>query len=110
VAHSAQREVEILHDQLLKLFAHPPGGRPLNPRDVVVMVPDIDLFAPAIRAVFGQLPRDDARFIPYGISDLQERGHDALLVALELAGWVRLGQQAKVVMGVLAGAVTSRAP
>ena len=91
VAHSAQREVEILHDQLLEWLAHPPGGRPLHPRDVVVMVPDIELFAPAIRAVFGQLPRDDARFIPYGIADLQDRGHDALLVALE---WLlRLPQQ-----------------
>ena len=56
VAHSAQREVEILHDQLLELLAHPPGGRPLQPRDIVVMVPDIDAFAPAIRSVFGQLP------------------------------------------------------
>ena len=31
VAHSAQREVEILHDQLLEWLAHPPGGRPLPP-------------------------------------------------------------------------------
>jgi exodeoxyribonuclease V gamma subunit len=28
LAHSAQREVEILHDQLLDLLANPPGGRP----------------------------------------------------------------------------------
>jgi len=91
VAHGAQREVEILHDQLLELLAHPPGGRPLQPRDIVVMVPDIDSFAPAIRAVFGQLPRGDARFIPHDIADLEERGRDPLLIALE---WLlRLPQQ-----------------
>ncbi|MDP2004107.1 MAG: exodeoxyribonuclease V subunit gamma [Rubrivivax sp.] len=83
VAHSAQREVEILHDQLLHLLAHPPGGRPLNPRDVVVMVPDIDAFAPAIRSVFGQHTRGHARHIPWGIADQRDRGHHPLLLALE---------------------------
>lgn len=83
VAHSAQREVEVLHDQLLHLFAHPPGGRPLNPRDVVVMVPDVDAFAPAIRSVFGQYGRGHARHIPWGITDQHDRGRHPLLVALE---------------------------
>ena len=91
VAHSAQREVEILHDQLLHLFAQPPGGEPLAPREVVVMVPDIARFAPAIRAVFGALPRGHARHIPWGIADLGARGRHPLLVALE---WLlRLPQQ-----------------
>jgi len=117
VAHSAQREVEILHDQLLHLFAQRPGEarhdafaqaprgrqldlftpapepapgattapreRPLNPRDVVVMVPDIDAFAPAIRSVFGQHARGQARHIPWGIADLRSRGRQPVLVALE---------------------------
>jgi exodeoxyribonuclease V gamma subunit len=83
IAHGAQREVEILHDQLLELLAHPPPGAPLNPRDVVVMVPDIQGFAPAIRSVFGQYARGDARFIPFDIADLQERGNNPLLSALE---------------------------
>ena len=83
IAHSAQREVEIVHDQLLHLLAHPPQGRALNPRDIVVMVPDIDAFAPAIRSVFGQYGRTHARHIPWGIADQRERGHHPLLVALE---------------------------
>jgi exodeoxyribonuclease V gamma subunit len=83
VAHSAQREVEILHDQLLRLFADAPPDAPLNPRDVVVMVPAIDSFAAAIRSVFGQHARGHARFIPWGIADQSERGHHPLLVALE---------------------------
>ncbi len=83
VAHGAQREVEILHDQLLHLLAHPPGGAALAPRDIVVMVPDIETFAPAIRSVFGQHPRGHARHIPWGIADQSERGRQPLLVALE---------------------------
>lgn len=94
VAHSSQREVEILHDQLLALLAAPITdgvSQPLQPRDVVVMVPDIAAFAPAIRSVFGQYRRGDARFIPFDIADLQERGNNPLLIALE---WLlRLPQQ-----------------
>ena len=82
LGHSAQREVEILHDQLLALLAAPPGGQALAPREVVVMVPDIEVFAPAIRAVFGQYGRDDARHIPFDIADLQARGSNPMVVAL----------------------------
>lgn len=85
VAHSAQREVEVLQDQLLHRLAQPAGDgqRPLNPRDIVVMVPDIETFAPAIRAVFGQHARGHARHIPWGIADQRDRGQHPLLLALE---------------------------
>lgn len=83
IAHSAQREVEILHDQLLHLLAYPPGGQPLQPRDIVVMMPQIEPFAPAIRSVFGQYARTDARYIPWGIADERQRGRLPMLVALE---------------------------
>ena len=82
VAHGPQREVEILHDRLLALFGGG-GERPLRPRDVIVMVPDIEVFAPAIRAVFGQHRRDDPRFVPFDIADLQSRGSNPLVVAVE---------------------------
>lgn len=80
VAHSAQREVEILHDQLLARFSADPA---LRPRDVIVMVPDINAYAPHIRAVFGQLDRGDSRFIPFTLTDQGQRGRDPLLIALE---------------------------
>jgi exodeoxyribonuclease V gamma subunit len=80
IAHSAQREVEILHDQLLARFSEDPE---LRPRDVIVMVPDIDSYAPHIRAVFGQLERDDRRFIPFTLTDQGQRGRDPLLIAVE---------------------------
>ncbi|MGE5864515.1 MAG: exodeoxyribonuclease V subunit gamma [Rhizobacter sp.] len=85
VAHSAQREVEVLHDQLLALLAAPPaaGHAPLKPRDIVVMVPEIERFAPSIRAVFGQYGRGDARHIPFDIADVSERGTNPLVMAIE---------------------------
>ena len=83
LAHSPVRELEILHDQLLQLLADPPGERPLHPRDIVVMVPAIDDFAPAIRAVFGQYGRHDARHIPFDIADLSARASSPLMTAVE---------------------------
>lgn len=64
VCHSPMREVEVLHDQLLAMFDADPD---LKPRDIIVMVPDINAYSPAIAAVFGNAPGE--RFIPYSISD-----------------------------------------
>lgn len=90
IAHSAQREVEVLHDQLLSWFAQE-GDEPLRPRDVVVMVPDIETFSAAVHAVFEQHSRRDPRYIPFEIGDLKDRSVHPLLVALE---WLlRLPQQ-----------------
>ena len=85
VAHSAVRELEILHDQLLHLLAAPPpeGCAPLAPRDIVVMVPAIDTFAPAIRAVFGRYAPSDARHIPFAIADLSARMAAPLVGAVQ---------------------------
>ena len=91
VAHGPQREVEILHDQLLAAFSADPE---LRPRDIIVMVPDIDRYAPHIDAVFGQYrtthggnaftPRpDDPRYIPYTLSDQASRHRLPLMIALE---------------------------
>lgn len=86
VAHSRVRELEILHDQLLHWLnpAHTPAGMaPLQPRDVVVMVPDIEQMAPAIRAVFDQYKRSDPRHIPYDIADVSAKSSSPLILALE---------------------------
>ncbi|WP_239482682.1 exodeoxyribonuclease V subunit gamma [Paraburkholderia sp. C35] len=81
VAHGPQREVEILHDQLLAAFNADPT---LRPRDVIVMVPDIDAYAPHIQAVFGLLDRDDPRYIPFSVADRGQRKADPLVGALEM--------------------------
>jgi exodeoxyribonuclease V gamma subunit len=80
LAHSAQREVEVLHDQLLDAFDRDPT---LRPRDVIVMVPDVNTYAPHVQAVFGQYPADDPRHIPFTLSDQGQRGREPLLIALE---------------------------
>jgi exodeoxyribonuclease V gamma subunit len=65
VCHSPMREVEVLHDQLLDLLA---AGRGIEPRDVVVMLPDVEAYAPLIEAVFRRSP-GDALAIPFSIAD-----------------------------------------
>lgn len=63
--HSPMREVEVLHDNLLDLFEQMDG---LLPGDIVVMTPDIEIYAPYIAAVFDGQP-DASRKIPYSIAD-----------------------------------------
>lgn len=63
--HSERREIEVLQDNLLHLFDENPQ---LKPGDIIVMAPDIELYAPFIQAVF-DLPPDDPRRIPYSIAD-----------------------------------------
>ena len=82
IAHSPVRELEVLHDQLLERLAQATPAHPLQPRDIVVMVPEIDLYAPAIRAVFGQYGTTDPRHIPFNITDLSARASSPLLTAL----------------------------
>lgn len=58
-AHSRMREVEILYDQLLAIFDQQEG---VEPKNVIVMAPDISAYAPFINAVF----KDNIHF---GIAD-----------------------------------------
>ncbi len=51
--HSPLREVEVLHDQLLGMFDRDPQ---LRPDQVLVLLPEPERYAPAVRAVFGQGP------------------------------------------------------
>jgi len=48
--HGRARQVEVLRDAVLHLLAE---DRTLEPRDVIVMCPDIEAFAPLIQATFG---------------------------------------------------------
>ena len=48
--HGRARQVEVLRDAVLHLLA---DDRTLEPRDVIVMCPDIEAFAPLIQATFG---------------------------------------------------------
>jgi len=76
--HGPMREIEVLHDQLLDLFEKNPD---LEPRDVVVMSPAIDDYAPYVDAVFGRPPRDGRREIPYHVADRMVRSTDEVVDA-----------------------------
>lgn len=68
VCHGPMREVEVLHDQLLAMFA---ADATLRPRDVVVLAPDIEAYAPAVQAVFADRKRTpaDPPPLPFTIAD-----------------------------------------
>jgi exodeoxyribonuclease V gamma subunit len=54
--HGRARQVEVLRDTVLHLLDDDPT---LEPRDVIVMCPDIETFAPLIQATFGSFDPDD---------------------------------------------------
>ena len=55
--HGQLRQVEVMRDAILHLLADDPS---LEPSDVLVMCPDIESFAPLVRAVFGSGDLRDA--------------------------------------------------
>ena len=67
--HGRTRQVEVLRDVLLHRFADDPT---LEPRDVLVLCPDIEAFAPIVEAVFA--PEPD----PIGMPDA-EPGADSVV-------------------------------
>ncbi|HJV67350.1 MAG TPA: exodeoxyribonuclease V subunit gamma [Geomonas sp.] len=84
--HSPMREVEVLYDTLLSMFQADPS---LAPRDVLVMTPDIEKYAPYISAVF-DTPEEGGERIPYSIADrslkCEGEAARALLAILRLCG------------------------
>jgi exodeoxyribonuclease V gamma subunit len=63
--HGPMREIEVLYDNLLDLLDKGDG---LEPRDIVVMTPNVELYAPYIATVFEGC-QDPAKKIPYSIAD-----------------------------------------
>ena len=77
--HGPLREVQVLHDRLLHLFERLDG---LEPRDIIVMAPDIERYAPYVEAVFGaaQAPMR----IPWSIADRRVAAERPVFEALKL--------------------------
>ena len=76
VCHSPVREAEVVHDRLLGLFdAHPD----LQPADVLVLTPDLEVYGPAIEAVFGAAGR-----IPFSGARPRTAGSRSLRAFLDL--------------------------
>ena len=101
VCHSPVREAEVLHDRLLALFdAH----HDMEPADVLVLTPDLELYGPAIDAVFGAAGR-----IPCNVARAragETRTLRALLELLALPG-SRHGAEA-VLVPLAAPAIRAR--
>lgn len=64
--HSPTRELEALRDSLLDAFAELDG---LRPEDVLVLVPDLDTYAPLVDAVFGAEDAAPEIRIPYHVAE-----------------------------------------
>ena len=77
VCHSLTRELEVLQDQLLALFA---GPNPPRPSEILVVTPQLDEAAPLIDAVFGTGP--PRRHIPYAITGQPQRRVNPIARAL----------------------------
>ena len=95
--HSPMREVEVLHDQLLELLSGPPaatrlharasvppggglGDRGVMPHQIVVLMADVDTYAPLVEAVFERDHREPS-FIPYCIADRSVRAESPTIEA-----------------------------
>ena len=88
VCHSPMREAEVLHDQLLRLFD---DHDDLEPADVLVLTPALDVYRSAIEAVFGAVGRIPLDAGPPGGGE--SRTLRAFLDLLDLPG-SRLGAEA----------------
>jgi exodeoxyribonuclease V gamma subunit len=72
--HSHRREVEVLREVLLDIFD---GDQSLAPEEVLVMLADIDAYAPLVDAVFGARDKRPG-YIPYTIADRSLRSFNSL--------------------------------
>ena len=101
VCHSPVREAEVLHDCLLGLFdAHPDIG----PADVLVLAPSLDVYGPAVEAVFGAAAR-----IPFHVARRRSAASPAIRAFFELLAMRRSRLGVEAVLGPLdAEAVRAR--
>ena len=94
VCHSPVREAEVLHDRLLALFdAH----RDLEPADVLVLTPDLDVYGPAVEAVFAAAAR-----IPCNVAGARADESRALRAFLDLLSLPASRHGAETVLAPLA--------
>jgi exodeoxyribonuclease V gamma subunit len=84
--HTRLREVQVLHDQLRGLLEDTRFDPPLQAREIAVLAPNIDPYAPYIEAVFGGVA-GTPDFIPYALADTSPLASEPLAeVFLHLLG------------------------
>lgn len=67
ICHSPLRECQVLHDHLLNLLDN---NADLASEDILVMVPEISLYAPYIEAVFAHDESGSRPYLPWNLSDI----------------------------------------
>lgn len=93
--HSPMREVEVLRDQLLHMLDNDPQ---LTPKDIVVMMPDVNAYSPYIQAVFSH----NHNYIDFSISDRSAaQEHPILLSFLTLMSLTQLRKGASELFALL---------
>lgn len=75
--HTRLRELEVLHDALLRFRADDPS---IEPSDIVVMAPDIAAYVPLLPVVFGPAG-DTGGELPYHLADIPSARASSLLTA-----------------------------
>ena len=101
VCHSPVREAEVLHDRLLGLFDAHPG---IGAADVLVLTPGLDVYGPAVEAVFGAAAR-----IPFRVARRRSAASPAVRAFFELLALRRSRLGAEAVLAPLdAEAVRAR--
>lgn len=102
--HSLTRELEVLHDRLLSLFAADPG---LRPGDVLVVTPDLAAAAPVVEAVFSTVPA--ARRLPFQLTGLpRSRASQPARTLLQLLALVASRLPVSEVFGLLQQPLVAR--
>ncbi|RYY99421.1 MAG: exodeoxyribonuclease V subunit gamma [Chitinophagaceae bacterium] len=77
--YTRAREVEALYNYLVHQVEHA-GDKRISPREILVLVTDMDAYAPYIKAVFGNAPYE----FPFTITGEQLHTQDNLVSALHL--------------------------
>lgn len=96
--HNPLRELEVLQDRLLDWFQRTPG---LAPRDIVVMAPDLSVYAPLIPSVF-ETPESSDRRLPYSLADRRPVDGSGLVAAFHrLLRLVGSRMEKEAVLGLL---------
>ncbi|MDP2645787.1 MAG: exodeoxyribonuclease V subunit gamma [Desulfobacterales bacterium] len=72
--HGPMREMEVLYDRILDMLE---TDAALAARDILVMTPDIEAYAPYIQAVFDTA--DDTKKIPFSIADRSVRHENRIV-------------------------------
>lgn len=75
------RQVEVIRDHLLHLLDTDRMEPPLEPRDIVILTPDVERFAPIVESVFAGDPENGLPAIPLQVADRSLGAENPIAIA-----------------------------